>query len=182
MKYDARSARCSVFVYHEGLLASVGHDLTFAVRELSIDVDWEARVVHARFDARSLHVVAPVLGARDQRTIEKHVMQDVLETGTYPFIEFTSSSAVPIEKGYAVEGRLALHGQGRTLSFTVATDTARATARVRVQQPDFGIRPFSAMLGTLRIKPEVDIEVDVPLIPASSEGEASRERAAVRGR
>jgi len=162
MTYDAESARCSVFVYREGLLASVGHDLTLEVRELSIDVDGEARTVRARFDARSLRVVGSVLGPPDQRTVEKHIRRDVLETDAHPLIDFTSSAVLPLHNGFAVEGRLVLHGTERPLTFTAETEEGRVVARVRLHQPDFGIRPFSAMLGALRIKPYVDIEIEVP--------------------
>lgn len=33
---------------------------------------------------------------------------------------------------------------------------------MRVHQPDFGITPFKAMLGALRIQPQVDVELVVP--------------------
>ncbi len=36
------------------------------------------------------------------------------------------------------------------------------TAEVRLQQPDFGIRPYRAMLGTLRVQPDVLIRMSVP--------------------
>jgi hypothetical protein len=35
--------------------------------------------------------------------------------------------------------------------------------RARIDQRDFGITPFSAMMGTLKVQPHVDIEVRVPL-------------------
>ena len=33
---------------------------------------------------------------------------------------------------------------------------------VRLHQPDFGIKPYSALLGTLKIKPEVTVRCSVP--------------------
>jgi hypothetical protein len=35
-------------------------------------------------------------------------------------------------------------------------------ARVRLHQPDLGIKPYSAMLGTLKIQPGVAVEISVP--------------------
>jgi hypothetical protein len=35
-------------------------------------------------------------------------------------------------------------------------------AQVVLHQPDFGIKPYSAMLGALRIRPDVRIELSVP--------------------
>jgi hypothetical protein len=33
---------------------------------------------------------------------------------------------------------------------------------LKLHQPDFGIKPFSAALGALRVKPDVMIRVSVP--------------------
>jgi len=34
----------------------------------------------------------------------------------------------------------------------------------RLHQPDFGIRPYSAMLGTLRVDADVVVRVVIPLV------------------
>ena len=68
--------------------------------------------------------------------------------------------------GFVVVGALTLHGTTRTL--TVRSHAAGATqvAEVTLHQPDFGIKPFSAMLGTLRVKPDLKVRVTVPWPPA----------------
>lgn len=172
MRLDANSARCFVFVYREGLLSAVGHDLKLAVTRFTIDVDWAAKKVHAEFDPASLKVECAMVEGRarpgepnegDRRKIESHIAADVLQVGRYPSIAFDSASVRESSAGYEVEGRLSLHGTEKAIAFTVQLQGGRAAARIGLEQPAFGIRPFSAMLGALRIKPHVEVAIDVPM-------------------
>src|SRR5215472_1223869 len=115
MKLDARSARCTVFVYREGLLAAVGHDLKLAVKEFTIDVDWTKKTVEAQFDARSMQVQCAMVDGRersgepgeaDRRKIEGNIARDVLQADRYPTISFESTRVESSPDGYSVEGRL----------------------------------------------------------------------------
>ena len=38
----------------------------------------------------------------------------------------------------------------------------RYVAEITLKQPDFGIKPFRTALGTLKVKPEVIVRVEVP--------------------
>jgi hypothetical protein len=172
MKLDPRSARCTVYVYREGLLAAVGHDLKLAVTQFTIDVDWPARTVRAQFDARSMQVQCAMVDGQerpgepsdgDKRKIEGNIARDVLQADRYPTISFESDEVKSVPDGYSVEGRLSLHGTEKSIAFVATVHDQRATARIGLEQTDFGIRPFSAMLGALRIKAHVDVELDVPM-------------------
>ena len=59
-RLDAGTAECLVFTYREGLAAAMGHDLKLRVGSFAIEIDEAARRVDARFDARSMRVVAAV--------------------------------------------------------------------------------------------------------------------------
>ncbi len=167
-RFDERSARCSVFVYREGALSAVGHDLRLDVSRFVLDVDLEARTCSAVFDARSITAVRAMssdsaLGDGDRRTIEGHV-QATLETGRFPNVELTSIAASVAEGGYAVEAALTLHGVEKRIALAARWEAEGLRVRVRLNQPDFGIKPFSAMFGALRIKPGVDVEVSIPKV------------------
>ena len=45
-------------------------------------------------------------------------------------------------------------------------------AEVSLHQPDFGIKPYSAMLGTLRVKPDVTVVVSLPADAVAGAGAA----------
>lgn len=165
-------AECVVHTFKQGLLSAIAHDLEIRVERFSIEWDDARTRVEARFDPRSLKVAhamkdgAPnrsALSERDKRKIESNIEDEVLETRRHPGeIVFTSSAIEPRGEGWAVRGTLALHGRSRAIDALVANDAGRWSAKVRLHQPDFGITPYSAMMGTLRIQPDVEVTVRVP--------------------
>ncbi len=163
MKRRFTPADAEVFVYSfkDGLLSAVAHDLKLAVRQFWVEVD-EAHV-RAEFDARSLRVVTTRKDGRDSSgllptamygEIESNIVKDVLHAPRFPAISF-QGEATPTE----VSGTLTLCGQARKLTCTRRDEGSTLVARVTFDQRDFGIKPYTAMLGTLKIKPHVDVEV-----------------------
>ena len=61
-----------------------------------------------------------------------------------------------------MSGALTIAGTTRPIAFAVQREAGALTAEVEVQQPAFGIRPFRAMLGALRVKPEVRVRASIP--------------------
>ena len=171
MRFDAATAECLVFTFKEGLLSAVAHDLQLRVHELAITLDDAAWHLEARVDPRSLRVVGVVrdgvvhpdeLGAADKRTIERNIVADVLEAERHPEIRFTSTVATARDDELNVEGTLALHGVERPLVVPVRRAADGWVAEVRLHQPDFGIRPYRAMLGALRVRADVVVRVTIP--------------------
>jgi polyisoprenoid-binding protein YceI len=168
---DQSAAECLVFTYKEGLLSAVAHDLEIRVTRFELDVDEAAPSVTARFDAASLRVVtamhdgAPKEGALsdgDKQKIEHNLAEDVLHTREHPEIRFASTSVKPDGEGYRIAGELTLHGKTRVIAFSAQPAGDRLVAEVRLHQPDFGVKPYSAMLGTLKVKPDVLVRCSVP--------------------
>ncbi len=184
-------AETHVFTFKEGLLSSMAHDLRLKVTRWNLTWDTEAKVLEAAWDAGSLLVdcvmrdgreAAGVLGAKDLDKIAKSVREDVLTVARYPHIKFRSTRvAADGADAWAVDGELELHGVKRTVSARATraaagspppgseADPRRAFAReadrwvaeVTLHQPDFGIKPYSAMLDALKIKPAVRVRVSV---------------------
>jgi hypothetical protein len=152
---------CLVYVYKDGLLSPLGHDLTLRVNQLSVEVAPDGAALEARFDPRSLTVVAPgSLSPSDRETIESRIASEVLEAQRHPEIRF--SARVRRDDDRAIlDGTLYLHGRSRPL--TVAAERAGDAwrARVELRQTDFGVTPITALLGALRVRDEVRVEVTV---------------------
>ena len=172
-RFDASSAECLVYTEKAGLLSGVAHDLKLRVEQFEILVD--AGAVQARFDASSLRVVCALQGGRDQpqalsardrREIEATILRDALDARRHPLIEFRSTRIEPQPAGASVEGILSLHGRERPLLLQATREDGRARIEARLHQPDFGIRPYTAMLGALRIKADVTVRLITPW-PAS---------------
>lgn len=179
MRFDASDSQCRVFVRRAGLLSAVGHDLELRASELVLDVDVAALRVHARFVARALEVVDAVegrerrpgkLSPKDKAQINENLANDVLEVTRYPAIEFESTRIEPAPDGYRVHGRLSLHGQTRELTFMVKRNGARLSGEVGIHQPDFGIAPYRALGGALRIRPDVSVAFELPDPIAAKQG------------
>jgi polyisoprenoid-binding protein YceI len=172
-------ATCEVFTFREGLLSAAAHDLVLRVEAFAIEVDPAAVSVKATFDAGSLRVVSALrdgrplpgaLSAADVRDIERAIREKVLLAARYPEIRFTSTGAAPQPGGYELRGALALAGRSRPLVVAVREAAGRLEAEVPLHQPDFGIRPYSAMLGAIRVKPDVRVRISVPALVSAPRG------------
>ncbi|HEY0513398.1 MAG TPA: YceI family protein [Thermoanaerobaculia bacterium] len=159
-----------VYVYREGALSAVGHDLKLRIADFKLEIGGEP-LIQAELRADSLRVAGVLKGgtvderepsARDRREIEGNIAREVLEAGRYPLISFRSSSVETTGEEARVTGRLELHGVVREIAFPVRLYAGRAVARVTIDQPAFGIKPYRAFLGALRVKPEVVVEVSAP--------------------
>jgi polyisoprenoid-binding protein YceI len=170
-------AQCHVLTFRDGLLARFGHDLELAVTRFDVRVNETARSVDASFDAASLRVVRALrdgaelrdaISDADRRTIEDAVRRAVLDAGKFPEIRFRSTRVADVENGFDVTGRLALHGHEREVAVPLRRRDDRYEATVTIHQPDFGIVPYAAMLGALRVKPDVVVRVSLPVEPPGS--------------
>jgi polyisoprenoid-binding protein YceI len=169
--FDATSAECLVFTYKEGLLSAVAHDLEIRVTSFDMDVETSPLSVRARFDAASLVVVGAVregavqpgaLSDADMRKIEQTIATDVLRAADYPEILFASSEIRPEGEGFRMIGELTLHGRSQLITFAAKPEGERMVAAARIHQMDFGIKPYTALLGTLKIKPDVIVRCSLP--------------------
>ena len=168
-QFDQSQAECHVLTFKEGALSALAHDLELRVGRFTIDVAAD-HSVDARFDASSLTVLHAVKDGRrsgalsdgDKRKIEKTIVGDVLDARRYPEIHFRAPAPTRTSDGYVLAGELTLHGKTRALEVRTRTVGTSQVAEVVVHQPDFGIKPYSAMLGTLKVRPDVTIRVTTP--------------------
>jgi polyisoprenoid-binding protein YceI len=163
---ETSKAEVLVFTFKEGVFSAVAHDLKLRATRFRVDVDGET--VKADFELSSLVVVSAMKAGRDdphalsatsRAQIERNMMKDVLETRRFPIARFESTQVTP----EAVEGRLTLHGVTRALRGTRSLPTV---AEFRFDQRDFGIKPYSALLGTLKLQPQVLVRVTLPATAA----------------
>ena len=158
-----------VFTFREGALSALGHDLR--LRVWRFDIDLLADSVSARVEASSLRVVGAMRGGnpadgtlsdRDKADIERNCARDVLEAQKFAEATFVSSEVKQIEGGWSVRGTLTIHGVAHEGTFHVQRKDGRAIARIDVDIRSFRMKPYSAMLGALRVKPQVLVVVETP--------------------
>lgn len=174
-RFDATSAECHVFTFKEGVLSAVAHDLRIRVERFTIDVDEEAGPIEARFHADSLRVDCAMKDGREapdtlrdgqKRDIEANIVDAVLHPRKHPEIVFRSTKVEGKIEGKVderrIEGTLSLHGVTRPIHAVARRQAGRWITEVELHQPDFGIKPYSAMLGALKIRATVRVRVSVP--------------------
>lgn len=163
-RLDSSKAEVLVFTFKEGLLSAVAHDLKLQLTRFTLDHEGEKYV--AEFEAGSIRVLTAMKDGRDDPgtlsasakvDIEKNTLGDVLDVRKHPTARFESVRVTDS----SMEGRLTLHGVTKTLTGSLQKASGVTTAEFRLDQRDFGIKPFSAMLGTLKIKPEVLVRVSL---------------------
>ncbi|MDH3599945.1 MAG: YceI family protein [Candidatus Tectomicrobia bacterium] len=172
LHYDPSLAECFIFTYKEGMLSAIAHDLKIGVTAFTIQIDEKEPAIQATIDASSLRVLNAMksgsespdkLSNANKREIEGNIVKDVLHTKRYPEITFVSSSVIKQKDRYVVKGALTLHGRKRSITFAARREEDRIIAEVMLDQPAFGIKPYTAMLGTLRVKPDILIQVSLPI-------------------
>jgi hypothetical protein len=170
-QFDQSTAVCQVFTYKEGLLSPFAHDLRIVVTSFVITIGDESRFIDARFDAESLRVDCAMvkgterpdlLSTGEKEEINRSITRDVLGTDTYKDILLKSSSVTRENSTYLVKAALALHGITRDITFDVKPVAKQYVADVRLSLPDFGIKPFAALFGAIRIRPGILIRVMIP--------------------
>src|SRR3954467_1199329 len=163
-----------VFTFREGALSALGHDLR--LRASRFDIDVLADSVVARVDAGSLRVVAAMragtpaegtLSEKDKAEIERNCAREVLEAQRHPEATFVSSEVKQTDGGWSVRGTLTIHGVPHEGTFDVQRKDGKAVARIDIDLRSFGMKPYSAMLGALRVKPQVLLVVEAP-VPAGA--------------
>jgi polyisoprenoid-binding protein YceI len=146
-----------------GAVAKAGHDLRLEV------TGWEATLEDGRIelsaDATSLKVREGTGGMQalddgDIANIETTIDDDVLKRET---IVFRSTEVTETSSGLSVRGDLTLLGATRPVAFDVAVADGALSAVAVVKQTDFGIKPYSALFGALKVADEVRVELEARL-------------------
>ncbi|WP_394831014.1 YceI family protein [Pendulispora rubella] len=162
--------RLIVRTSRQGLAAHAGHDLTIEVTrwrgEVLLAEDRAASSVSVTVETESLRVLEGVgglkpLSERDKREIEA-TAQRLLDVRNHPELHFVSTEIVFNASGAVIDGTLTLLGRARRLRLDV---TSRGNGSYRgtgtVLQSEYGIKPYTAFFGALKLADAVVVEADV---------------------
>lgn len=155
----------------EGVAKKVGHDLVIEAKKWSAKVnvdgdDLTRSTASVTVDTRSLEVVSGTGGAKplsdkDRRDIKENIDKKVLKTDKFPDITFQSSRVESKGADKAtVHGDLTIMGTARPASMDITVSGKKATGTMTVRQSDWGIKPFSALMGALKLADQLTIAVE----------------------
>ena len=148
-----------------GGAAKAGHDLVIEVESWQATLDLESQpALTLTADSRSLRVLEGSGGIKslsegDKADIKKTIDKEVLKGCA---IEFRSSEVHEVTGGgWSVRGELSLNGKQAPVTFDLAIgDDGRVSGSATVAQTAFGMKPYSALFGALKVADEVAIEID----------------------
>jgi YceI-like domain len=152
----------SVRTGRTGTVAKAGHDLLIHVEAWSATLDLEAPRLTLDADATSLHVIEGTGGMKsldedDRANIRQTIDDEILKRVE---IRFRSTAAERTDGGLAVRGELTLVGTTRPIAFDLALDDGRVSGSAVVTQTEWGMKPYSALFGALKVADEVRVEID----------------------
>ena len=160
-----------VNTYKEGAMANkMGHDLKLEATSWSgkADInpdDPSSSSVEVTIDVDSLEIAEATgsskpLSQGDKGDIKKNITKTLGRSD----ISFESTGVSGSVPNLTVKGDLTIAGKSSpvTLNLTVA-DNGKVTGKTSFAHSQFGIKPFSAPLGALKVKDGVDVTVEVQL-------------------
>ena len=159
--------------FREGLAAQAGHDLTIEATRWSgvLDVkdDLSPASLEVRVDMNALVVrdgtggIKP-LSDRDRREIAV-TTRKVLGADRSPEAVFNADRFEPGPGGGGeISGTFTLRGTARPLTLRASeTGPGHYHAEASVVQSGYGIKPYTAFFGALRVRDAVDVAVDIDL-------------------
>jgi polyisoprenoid-binding protein YceI len=160
----------SVRTGRTGAAAKAGHDLLIHVTAweatLAIGDGPAATSIELDADAASLRVREGTggmqsLGDDDKANIRQTIDDDVLKRRA---ITFRSTAVTGADGRLTVQGELTLAGTSRPLAFELDVgDDGRLRAVAVVKQSDWGMKPYSALFGALKVADDVRVEIDAGL-------------------
>lgn len=167
-KLGPDNATLRVKTGRHGAAAKAGHDLTIEVKSweatLTVADDPAGSSAELSADATSLHVLEGVgglqaLGDDDKADIRKTIDKDVLKKKD---ISFTSTSVAAEGDALSVTGDLTMGGKTKPVTFTLTGDGDSIDGSAKVKQETWGIKPYSALFGALKVNDEVTVEIKSP--------------------
>jgi polyisoprenoid-binding protein YceI len=162
-KFGPNNGEMLVKVYREGMAKKVGHDLIIEVNswdaEANIAEDPEGSTFSGSADVNSFTVRQGVGGVKplsdsDKADIKKNITQKILTT---PNISFKSTGVDPSTN--TVSGEMTIMGKTNPIDIKLSESGGKVTASFTVVQSKWGIKPFQAMMGALKVRDAVEIEI-----------------------
>ena len=163
------NATLSVRTTRTGAAAKAGHNLLIHVTAweatLEIGEDPAKTSIEVTVDATSLRVQeghggAQALGDDDKANIHQTIDEDVLKRQDITFRSTGVESAADGSR-LRVQGDLTIVGQTQPIAFDlVVGDDGTLSATAVVTQTAWGMKPYSALFGALKVVDDVEVVLD----------------------
>jgi polyisoprenoid-binding protein YceI len=172
------TASLKAWTEKEGKISKVGHNLEIEAGDWSATLELgetpDDTQLSLTMNSRSLRVLAgsggmQKLGDDERANIDTTIDDEVLKGGEITF-RSTGVHGVDGAHDLHVHGDLTLLGKTAPVAFTLAIeDDDSFSGEAAIKQTDFGMKPYSALFGTLKVKDEIRVTVEGKLPGRQSE-------------
>jgi len=176
--YKIITAESSFWVYvgKSGFLSAFAHNHEIGIKSFSgsvtiSDAGADSGAVRLEVDAKSLVVLDKKVNDDDRQKIFRDMHDKVLESEKYPKVSFRSTSVSNLKKlggedySMTLNGDLILHGITKRIAVpmtaTITSRQIRVKGKYPLRQSDYGIKPYSAAGGTIKVKDEVIVNFSI---------------------
>lgn len=165
-----------VFVPKTGLLSGLAHDHEIGVKAFTGKIvvpesGASGGSLELDVDATSLAVLDKKPSEEDKKKIYNSMHNEVLESAKHTKINFKSVSVADLKQtggdsySLTLNGDLTLHGVTKRIalpvSLTINAQQLRAVGKYTLRQTDYGIKPYSAAGGTIKVKNDIVVNFNI---------------------
>ena len=165
---DASDGELTIRTGVSGRAARMGHRLTIAMTRWQASVDWDGAQPAAAelvVEVDSFEVLRGEGGVKGLSGPEKALVKSnalkSLGANRYRQIRFTTNTIDETDEGYRLTGTLQIRGKSREQVIELRTedlgDSWRMSAESRVRQSEYGVKPYSMLLGSMQVADEVTV-------------------------
>ncbi len=175
---DAEQSRVLIYVHRGGLMRRAGHDHVIASEHMGgqviyapgadssadislplADLVVDAPEYRERFD------LDPDVSESSIRGTRRNMLEKVLDIETYPEVRVTAAAADVEAERPVLSVAIDLQGAEYVYEVPVElgfdSDSVEVSGSMTIRHSDFGMRPFRAAAGLLRVADEIDIHFEI---------------------
>lgn len=176
---DAKKSHIVVQVFKDGAAAALAHDHVIEATAFAgtivvdgadlatavIDVTAQtASFVNDDPKLRKKYALEGELSEKDRQAVSDNMKSaEQLDVAHFPTVKFVSTSITSAAGKLTLKGKLTLHGVTKELTMPLDAkldgDSASGTVSFRIKTSDYNIKPYSALLGAVKNKDEIILNI-----------------------
>jgi hypothetical protein len=160
---DTEHSVITVHVFKSGLFSAFADNHEIRAPISSGLLDEAERRVEIVVDSRKLVVLDPNLPPEKRQQVQERMLgPEVLDSNQFHEIRFQANDVKEESADhFLLSGTLSLHGKARPISLHVVRSSGHYRGDVMLKQRDFGITPVTVAAGTVKVKDELKVELDI---------------------
>ena len=167
-RLDASDGELLIRTGVKGRAARMGHRLTIVMTRWQATVSWagaEPVAAELAVETDSFEVLRGEGGVKGlsgpERTLVRSNALKSLDAGRFPEIRFAAETIDKTKDGYRLTGKLHIRGKSREHVIDLRTedlgDSWRMSAESSVRQSDYGVKPYSLLMGSVQVADDVTV-------------------------